>query len=196
LQLEIAYILRDQYRDRPDVISHLQNALKRGQRPEVVALSLLAPTDPLLDQIRIDPMNIGRRHADWVTALHLSSARSRPEEFIQVVLAMIARPNRSNWDFQEVANRAVVERLARDADAVALLKKRLIETSDASEIASLPQYPSAAGALDSEVTQRCMTLLALELHEPLPRAGYDAVADSIGALSRSLLEVATPSLSP
>ncbi len=43
LQLEIAYILRDQYRDRPDVISHLQNALKRGQRPEVVALSLLAP---------------------------------------------------------------------------------------------------------------------------------------------------------
>lgn len=196
LQLEIAYILRDQYRDRPDVISHLQDALKRGQRPEVVALTLLAPTDPLLDQIQIDPMDIGRRHADWVTALHLSSARGRPEEFIQVVLAMIARPSRSNWDFQEVANRAVVERLARDADALALLKKRLMETSDVSEIASLPRYLSAAGALDFEVIQRCTTLLEQEVHQRIPRAGYDAVADSIFALSRSLLEVITPSLSP
>ena len=196
LQLQIAYILRDQYRDRPDVISHLQDVLKRGQRPEVVALSLLAPTDPLLDQIQIDPMDIGRRHADWVTALHLSSVRSRAEDFIEVVLAMIARPSRSNWDFQEFANRAIVERLAGDADAVALLKKRLIETSDASEIASLPRYLSAAGALDSEVIQRCTRLLEQEVHERIPRAGYDAVADLICALSRSLLEVITPSLSP
>ena len=173
-----------------------QNALKRGQRPEVVALSLLAPTDPLLDQIQIDPMDIGRRHGDWVTALHLSSARSRPEEFIEVVLAMIARPSRSNWDFQEVANRAVVERLARDADALALLKKRLMETSDVSEIASLPRYLSAASALDLEVIQRCTTLLEQEVHERIPRAGYDAVADSyllcLGAYWRLLRHPCRP----
>src|SRR5260370_39612587 len=48
LQLQIAYILRDQYRDRPDVISHLQDALKRGQRPAGGPLSLLAPGVSLL----------------------------------------------------------------------------------------------------------------------------------------------------
>ena len=85
LQLEIAYVLRDQYRDRPDVISHLQNALKRGQRPEVVALSLLAPLDALLDQIEIAPIDIGQQHSDWVTAVHLSAARSSPDDFAQVV---------------------------------------------------------------------------------------------------------------
>lgn len=77
-----------------------------------------------------------------------------------------------------------------------MLKKRLFETTDASEIASLPRYLSAAGALDSDVTRHCTALLEQEVLEPLPRAGYDAVANSVCALSRSLLEVVTPSFSP
>jgi energy-coupling factor transporter ATP-binding protein EcfA2 len=195
IQLEIAYILRDQYRDRPDVVSHLQEAIERSERSEVVALSLLNPTDPLLDQIQLEPLEIGRRHLDWVTALHLASVRSTPEDFVGVVLAMINRPWHTNWDFQEVANRAVVERLARDAAAVVLLKSRLMEDATASEIASLPRYLSAAGALDAEVVQRCTALLQQEAQELIPRAGYDAVDDSIRAVSRSLLEVVTPPFS-
>jgi hypothetical protein len=192
LQLEIAYVLRDQYRGRPDVISHLQNSPKRGQRAGVVALSLLAPTDTLLDQIQIEPIDIGRQHSDWVTAVHLSSARSAPDDFAQVVFAMISRPSRTNWDFQEVVNRAVVERLGRDAAATALLKSRLMESSDTSEIASLPRYLSAAGALDAEITQRCAEQIQFESQALVPRAGFDAVEDSVRGLSRSLLDVITP----
>ena len=55
---------------------------------------------------------------------------------------------------------------------------------------------SAAGALDEGVHQRCTTLLQQEARQPLPRAGYDAVDDSIRAVSLSLLEVVTPSFSP
>ena len=195
LQLEIAYVLRDQYRDRPDVISHVQNALKRGQRPEVVALSLLVPSDALLGQIEIAPIDIGQQHSDWVTAVHLSAARSSPDDFARVVLAMISRPSRTNWDFQEVVNRAVVERLGRDGAAAGLLKSRLMESSDPSEIASLPRYLSAAGALDTEITQRCAEQLQFEGQVPVPRAGFDAVEESVRSVSRSLLDVITPSLS-
>jgi hypothetical protein len=76
------------------------------------------------------------------------------------------------------------------------LKNRLMESLTTSEIASLPRYLSAAGALDAEVTQRCTVLLQQEAHELLPRAGYDAVDDSIRVISRSLLEVITPPFSP
>ena len=173
----------------------MQNALKRGQRPEVVALSLLAPSDALLDQIEIAPIDIGQQHSDWVTAVHLSAARSAPDDFAQVVLAMISRPSRTNWDFQEMVNRAVVERLGRDGAAAALLKSRLMESPDPSEIASLPRYLSAAGALDTEITQRCAEQLQFEGQAPMPRAGFDAVEGSVRSLSRSLLDVITPSLS-
>jgi hypothetical protein len=105
-------------------------------------------------------------------------------------------PSHSIWSFQDVTNRAVVERLRRDSDAVRLVKHRLAGSPSASEIASLPRYLSAAGASDEEVNQRCAALLTHEARELLPRAGYDAVDDSIRAVSRSLLEVLTPSFSP
>lgn len=195
LQLEIAYVLRDQYRDRPDVISNLQNALKRGRRPAVVALSMLAPADALLDQIEITPIDLGQQHSDWVTAVHLSAARSAPDDFAQVVLAMISRPTRTNWDFQEVVNRAVVERLGWDGAAVGFLKNRLMESFDPSEIVSLPRYLSAAGAFDTDITQRCTELLQFESQAPMPRAGFDAVEGLVRSVSRSLLDVITPSIS-
>jgi hypothetical protein len=44
LRLEIAYILRDQFRDKTDVKGRLREVIKRGQRVEVVALALVEPT--------------------------------------------------------------------------------------------------------------------------------------------------------
>jgi hypothetical protein len=71
-----------------------------------------------------------------------------------------------------------------------------MESSTVSEIASLPRYLSAAGALDAEVSQRCILLLQQEAQALLLRAGYDAVDDSIRAVSQSLLEVVAPPFSP
>jgi hypothetical protein len=39
---------------------------------------------PLLDQIPYGPKEIAQQVSDWVTALHLASARSGAEEFIEV----------------------------------------------------------------------------------------------------------------
>jgi hypothetical protein len=196
IRLEIAYILRTQFRDRADVRAHLQEILKQGQSAELVALALFEPSDPVLDQLRFEPMEIGQQFSDWVAALHLASARSKAGDFVDVMFAMINRPSHSIWDFQEVTNRAVVERLQRDSDVIRQLKDKLASEPSVSEIASLPRYLSAAGAMDGEVHERCRTLLQQEAQELLLRAGYDAVDNSIRSVSRSLLELVTPSFSP
>jgi len=133
-------LLRDQFGDRADVAAHLQETLKRGQSAEIVALSLFSPGAPLLDQIQASPMEIGQQYRDWVAALHLAAARSDARDFVAVTSAMIDRPSHGIWSFQDVTNRAVVERLRRDPEAVRLVKDRLAGSPSASEIASLPRY--------------------------------------------------------
>jgi CRP-like cAMP-binding protein len=196
IRLEIAYILRDQFRDRTDVKERLREALKRGRSAEVVALALVEPNDPLFDQLRYGPREISQQFSDWVAALHLASARSGAEEFVEVALAMINREFHGIWNFQEITNRAVVERLQRDPETVRRLKDKLASNPTESETASLPRYLMAAGALDDDVHERCRSLLQDEARHALPRAGYDAVDNSTRAVSRSLLEVLAPSLSP
>ena len=178
------------------MLTRLQELAKRSRRPEVVALLLSNPSNPLLDQIQWTPLEIGRQHSDWVTALHLAAVRSSPEDFVEVVLAMINRSIHSNWDFQEIVNRAVVERLASDSASVQLLKNQLLGAPTTSEVASLPRYLSAANVLDADVRLRCTDLLRQEADEPMARAGYDAFDNTIRAVSLSLLEVVTPSFSP
>ncbi len=196
IRLEIAYILRDHFRGRADVKDRLRELIKRGQSAEVVALALVDPNDPLLDQLRYGPREIGQQFSDWVTALHLASARSGAEEFVEVALAMINRHSHGIWDFQEIMNRAVVERLQSDPEAVRRLKDKLASNPTESETASLPRYLVAAGVLDDDVHERCQSLLQDEACHALPRAGYDAVDGSTQAVTRSLLEVLAPSLSP
>jgi len=151
----------------------------------VVALSLLARFDACWNQIEIAPIDIGQQHSDWVTAVHCQRREAAPDDFAQVVLAMISRPSRTNWDFQEVVNRAVVERLGRDGAASRIVEepadgRALIQA----KIASFATLSVAAGALDTEITQRCVEQLQLKARRPVPRAGFDAV-EGIGALSLS-----------
>jgi hypothetical protein len=194
--LEIAYILRDHFRDRAHVKERLREALERQDRAAVVALALIEPHDPLLDQIRYGPMEIGRQFSDWVTAVHFASARSGADEFVDVALAMINRDAHGIWDFQEVTNRGIVERLQRDPEAVQCLKDKLASNATESEIGSLPRYLMAAGALDEGLHTQCRLMLQNEARYALPRAGYDAIDDSTRAVTLSLLEVLAPSFSP
>jgi hypothetical protein len=173
----------------------LREAIKRGRSTDVVALALVEPNDPMLDRLRYGPKEIAQHFSDWVTALHLASARSGAEEFVSVTLAMINRDAHGIWNFQEITNRTVVERLQRNPEAVRRLKEKLASNPTESETASLPRYLVAAGAFD-DVHERCRSLLRNEARYLLPRAGYDAVDDSTRAVSWSLLEVLSPSLAP
>jgi hypothetical protein len=196
IRLEIAYILRDHFHDRADVKERLREARERQDRAAVVALALIEPRDPLLDQLRYGPIEIGQQFSDWVTAVHLASARSGADEFVDVALAMINRDAHGIWDFQEVTNRGIVERLQRDPEAIRCLKDKLASNATENEIGSRPRYLMATGALDESVHKQCRLMLQNESRNALPRAGYDAVDDSTRAVSLSLLEVLAPSFSP
>lgn len=196
IRLEIAYILRDQFRENAAIRERLRQVLERARSDQVVALVLAEPNDPLLDQIPYAPIEIGQQFSDWVAALHLASARSGAEEFTEVVSAMINRRASGIWDFQDVTNRAVIERLQRDEGVVQCFKSKLAAHPMESERASLPRYLMSAGAMDNSVHERCRALLHEEVSYAVPRAGYDAIDDSIRAVSRSLLEVLVPSFSP
>lgn len=196
IRLECAYIFRDHFHDRADVKERLRRAVETRQEIAVVALALLDPCDPLLNQPQFEPMEIIRQHSDLVTSLHLASARYGAEAFSQITLAMINRSLHHIWNFQEITNRAVTERLKRDCEATRCLKKILLSNPNENEIASIPRILMTAGVLDEEVSERCRTLLQAELRHPFPRAGYDAIDNSIRALPQSLLDVLTPSLSP
>ena len=174
----------------------LREARERQDRAAVVALALIEPRDPLLDQLRYGPIEIGQQFSDWVTAVHLASARSGADEFVDVALAMINRDAHGIWDFQEVTNRGIVERLQRDPEAIRCLKDKLASNATENEIGSRPRYLMATGALDESVHKQCRLMLQNEGRNALPRAGYDAVDDSTRAVSLSLLEVLAPSFSP
>ena len=194
-RLEAAYILRDQFSDRADIRAQLEEALKFKQSTAIVAFCLLDPENPLLSEIEAKPIEIGEKFFDWVTAVHLASVKSDPEEFVAVLLAMLNRPVYQMWNFQEFTNRAVIERLKNDEAVAILVKKKMAEELTESEIASLPGYLSAAGVLDESVMRRIEVLLRQESRELLIRAGYDAVENVIGTVSGSLLKVVLPSQS-
>jgi energy-coupling factor transporter ATP-binding protein EcfA2 len=196
IRLEVAYIIRDHFPTRMEVKERLQEAFARGQHNVMVALLLLAPGDSLFAQFRYGPKEIIQDYGDWVAAVHLAAARSNADEFVEIVYSMVNREDHGIWDFQEIANRAVIERLQRDADVVQGFKTKLACQPSECEIASLPRYLMAAGALDADVVQQCRVLLSDERRRLLPKAGYDAIADSTRTVSISLLEILAPSLSP
>ncbi|SAL72411.1 NACHT domain protein [Caballeronia udeis] len=196
VRLEVAYIIRDHFPTRRQVREQLREAFARGRRHVIVALLLLGPGDPLFERIPHGPKDIIEHYRDWVVAVHLAAARSGADEFVEVVYAMVNRGEHGIWDFQEITNRAVIERLQRDADVVQRFKTKLACGPSECEIASLPRYLMAAGAMGTDVVQQCRSLLGDERRRLLPKAGYDAIDDSTRAVSVSLLEILAPSLSP
>ena len=196
-RLETAYVLRDHFRDRPQVAERVRQAFNsRASTLELVALTLLAPSDPLPKRIRPPTREIGPQFSDWVAATHLASVQSEPDEFVEVVVDMINRDSHGMWFFQDISNRAVVSRLRRDPVAVQRIRERLERNPTENEVASLPRLLANAGQMDAETQALCRSLLKIEATHPVPRAGYDIVEDSIRAVSASLLEVLAPSFAP
>jgi hypothetical protein len=196
IRLEIIYVLRDQFRGRADIKDRLREMSEQGHNEAIVALAFFEPNDPFLDRLRYGPKEIAQQFSDWTSAIHLAAVRSGADEFVELVLAMVNRDSHDSWDFQDVMNRVIVERLQRDREAVEHLKHKLTSNPTENETASLPRYLVAAGALDDSVYEQCRLLLRDEARHALLRAGYDAVADSTQAVSLSLLEIMAPSFFP
>ncbi|MCA0199888.1 MAG: NACHT domain-containing protein [Proteobacteria bacterium] len=194
MRLEIAYLLKRHFGSRADVIDKVAKMLKGGHAPELVALILLDPQNAAMGDLRYTSSEIIEKFGDWMAAVHLSAFRDSAADFVKMVRAMLNREDQGIWLFQDILNRVVLERLQRDEAATAQLKECLGKDANHNEIASIPQYLLAAGSMDSETLALCKKLLHDEEKLPLPRTGYDAFADKILSVKRSLMEVLSPSI--
>jgi len=194
---EAGYLLRDHFRDSTEVLEFLrQTFTEHPKRVQLIALTLFQPGDPLLDRIQLTPKEIWEQHADRVVAMHVASARSQVQDFTEFLLDMINCSAAADmWRFQDITNRAVLARLRRDEEVTQGLRDVLMRTPTASELASLPRYLLAAGALDTALREYCSSRLQEESQRALPRAGYDAIENQVRAISQSLLDVLAPSFS-
>jgi NACHT domain len=187
LRLEVAYLLRDHFRGRADVMTRLR-AQRALRSPELEALALMEPNDPVLKP-EADSWGHSSPARSWAGCMIVLGACGTVDQFIAALLEMVNPEAPITMECQDIANRAVLERLQRDRQAVERVKETLLSQPTVSEIMSLSRYLSAAGLLDEEVRERCRTLLAEEAQHEVPRAGYDAVEDAVRAVSASLLEV-------
>lgn len=190
IRIEISYILRDHFDQREDVRDRLrEDAQRTGDSAAIIALVVNNPEDPFLSKLQYTPLQIGQEHGDWVAAIHLGSAQSDADTFVKIVCGMLNRNYHNIWDFQETVNAAAIERLRRDAPAAQQLKEILAQQCTENERASLPRLLAAAGLMDKDLYDRCRYLLQYERKNyPHVRAGYDAIDDSIRAVSQSLLD--------
>lgn len=195
-RIEAAYILREQFLEEESAISTTRKYFTQVESSAaIVALCITSPQDDLLNQIKYTPLEVGEKCRDWVAAVHLAALRTKlPNDFTQVVYSMLNRGVHRIWDFQQFANRAVIERVMNDTDSADLFAKHLMEHPTKSEAASLPQYLFSAGKLTSKISDRCAYLLAEELKKTIPSAAFDAITDSTRSLAQSLMETCAPSL--
>lgn len=94
-----------------------------------------------------------------------------------------------------VSKITVRTRLRSDEEVVQRLRATVIGSPTAGELASLPRYLLAAGALDTALSEHCSSRLQEESRRALPRAGYDAIENQVRAISQSLLDVLARSFS-
>jgi hypothetical protein len=189
-QWEVPYVLRQHFADSEEVKERLRTLFRRNG-PAVAALVMLAPADPALSQLR-PPLEIGQETRDWPVALHVAAARSDADEFVMVLRAMLSRPLTTIWHFQDITNRAVVDRLQRDSAVVDVLRQILTSDPSDSERASIPRYLRAAGRLDEDLLGQCRQLLRAEESRRIPQAGYDAISDEVRGIALSLLDALGP----
>ncbi len=188
--IEAAYLLRDHFSGRPEISKRLEERFLayRGDE-EAIALALYDPHNPVFANMRTRAVDIGLRHGKWAVAVHIAAESQSAPDFIEVMRAMVNRNRHSIWDFQDLSNVSIQARLARDDEASDHFRLVLTDELTPNEIASLPRYLAAAGALDVGAYETCRALLDLHYSRAgVPLAGYDAFANDVRPVTHSLLD--------
>jgi hypothetical protein len=190
LAFEATYILRDQFGANLDISLDLHDrfiTLKDSEH--AMMLAIYDPSHNAFRSLKILPLTLGTEHHEWAAACTISAGSQGSSDFVEVLRAMINRENHSSWDFQEYTNIAVLERLARDPEAVKIIMHVLAGEVTGSEVASLPRYLAETGPFDEAL----LIILRQKLdffsrRKGVVIAGYDALANEIRPISHSLLD--------
>ncbi len=190
LAFEAAYFLRDQFGGKADISRRLHDVFAmRRDAESAMMLAIYNPEHHALGTLNVSPLELGTQHHSWAVACTVSSAKQNSAEFVEVLRAMINRDAHSLWDFQAYTNIAVLERLSREPEALAIIVRALAGEVTNSEAASLPRYLASITPFDEATLLTLRSKLDFFSRRiGVVVAGYDALADEIRPISHSLLD--------
>ena len=161
-----------------------------------VALAIFDPAAPDLCKRKVSTLELARDYGQWLGAVQIAVHLETPGVVVDLVHAMAEREAYPGRQDQLTMTAALVDRLSRDATALAALRASLDGPLSATAFAASASLLAAAGRLDSSGFILCAQKLKMEQdRRGLPKAVLDVRQDRWRALSHVLGDlVQAPSL--
>lgn len=192
---EVGLILRNHFSGDSSIRHQLVERFKRDPTTATaMPLAIFAPNTAVLP-LPSGFEALGQEFGDWAVAVHVAAYHLDSAAFCNLLEAMLTRPRVSKFDAQQITNLAVTERLQRDPKLEVLLSTKIRKDVHPSISGSFTRYLAAAGKLNPMARSRSLNLLqAFAIHQRLPVAGYDAIADQWRAVRATLLDAVSAGL--
>jgi hypothetical protein len=191
----VGAILRDNFAGQARVRDRLVDIFRKSRDAQAaMTLAVFAPDAPELP-VHQDFGELGRAFADWAVAVQIAAARTDSRHFCRLLEAMATRTWHSQFDAQEITNRAVQDRLQRDRELEAFMVERLAFNSDPSISGSFARFLASAGRLSQDARSKALEILAaFGAGQRIPVGAYDAVSHQRRAVRATLLDAVTAEL--
>lgn len=186
---EIGLILQEQFVDNDDVPSRLMH--QKGFGASVASTIALAVYDPGNTTLPKFQTLEDWRHefGVWALGATIAGRTVDTEKFCHFVEAMVTRNWHNEFDAQQFANRAIIQRLREDNEATTEFERWISIDANPSVSGSAARYLVAAGLLAPKSKERINSLLTEARNgQQLPIAGFDPIAEEWRALRATLLD--------
>ena len=187
--LTAATICRDQFASSSVVNSMRQRFMDRRDLASALALAVVAPDEPLLQDRQITALELGTDHDEWLGAVEMAARLEPAALVVEVIHAVAERRVYPRWD-QGLALDALIDRVKRDATTRELLRRSLEMPLSPSAFCATASMLSAAGVLDSHGWIACAEkLVAEQASQNVPVAVLDIATDQVRPLSHVLTDL-------
>ncbi|WP_417818890.1 NACHT domain-containing protein [Tritonibacter scottomollicae] len=189
IKIAAAEILRDQF-NSPQHVAELNKMFELSKDTHTaIALAIVDPDAPSLQQDRVPTLEIGKKHRDWLAAAQIASRLDPPETFATIVHAAAEREIRPGWSHEPQITEVLAERVIHDAHARSILRTSIDDEISPDAFVACVTLLARAGHLDSEILNKCAASLALEqARKGVPLAVLDFNLNEVRPYAHILME--------
>lgn len=184
-----AKICRDYFATTTIIEAARQRVVGRRDLASTLVLAVLNPKDPMLRNLQVSALQVGQEHGEWSGAVEMAAILEPADKVVEMIHAVANRRIRSRWD-SGLTVEALIDRIARDAEARELLRHSLSTAVTPSAFCATATVLAASGALENAEWHRCLQRLAEEQASPhIPEAVLDIGSDEVRPLSHVLSDL-------
>lgn len=155
-----------------------------------VVLAILDPKHPALSKIEITSIEIGNNFDAWLVGAYIAAWIEPADLVARFVPAMAGRPGATVYDNQDLVNRVLAARIARDPALAAELNASRAREIDLQAFCAAVQLLAAAGRRDDAWREDVLDRLTSEHHrQGLPNIIFDIVAHQYRPAAHVLLDI-------